>query len=105
MGVQIQEQLIAAVAKAISDAENVVAFYGFEGLTVDETDTIARTLGNMLLVNGNVGKAKNGLIAVWPHNNTQGAWDMGINPAFGPGYTKLDKAGKSAAEIYELVVK
>ena len=92
---------VAAVAKAISEAENVVAFYGFEGLTVDETDAVARILGNMLMVNNNIGKANNGLIAVWPHNNTQGAWDMGVNPAYGPGYAKLADAGKSAAEIYE----
>ncbi len=92
---------VGAIASAIADAENVVAFYGFEGLTYEETDSLSRILANVLLVNGNVGKANNGLIAVWPHNNTQGAWDMGIHPAFGPGYKALDKAGKSAADIYE----
>ncbi|MEM8857199.1 MAG: NADH-quinone oxidoreductase subunit NuoG [Chloroflexota bacterium] len=91
---------LAAVAKAITESENVVAFYGYEGLNYDETGALARILANTLLVNGNVGKVGNGLIAVWPHNNTQGALDMGINPAFGPGYKAVNQHGKTATEIY-----
>ena len=30
---------------------------------------------------GNPGKDNNGLVAVWPEANTQGAWDMGLRPA------------------------
>ncbi len=90
-------------ADALINAQNLVAFYGAEGLTLAETDIIARLLGNLLLVKGeqpHAGRKNNGLIAVWPHNNTQGAWDMGIHPAFGPGYKALDNPGKDAAAIY-----
>ena len=92
-------------AETILNANNVVAFYGSEGLTYDETDTLARILGNLLQLKNednqnHVGRVNNGLIAVWPHNNTQGAWDMGIHPAFGPGYKPMKEAGLDAAEIY-----
>ncbi|MEZ4641839.1 MAG: hypothetical protein R3E31_03715 [Chloroflexota bacterium] len=61
-------------------------------------------LGNLLLLKnggeGHVGRPNNGLIPVWPHNNTQGAWDMGVHPAFEPGYKPVKEAGFNANEIY-----
>lgn len=93
---------LAAAAEAIIQANNVVAFYGAEGLTYEETDVLARLLGNLLLVQNegaHAGRKNNGLIAVWPHNNTQGAWDMGIHPALGPGYQGLSATGKDVTAI------
>ncbi len=100
---------IKAAADAIIQANNLVAFYGAEGLTLAETEALARLLANLLLVKteaatdaspAHAGRKNNGLIAVWPHNNTQGAWDMGVHPAYGPGYKPLDTPGKDAAAIY-----
>ncbi len=96
----------AAVATALVEAENLVIFYGAEGLTYEETGALARTLGNLLLLKhgegalGHAGRPNNGLVPVWSHGNTQGAWDMGIHPAFGPGYTPAANQGQSAAEMY-----
>lgn len=97
---------INAAAEIIIQANNVVAFYGAEGLTYGETDTVARLLANLLLIKNeneesHAGQLNNGLIPVWPHNNTQGAWDMGIHPAWAPGYKTVENPGKSAAEIYD----
>lgn len=97
---------INAAAEVIMQANNVVAFYGAEGLTYAETDTVARLLANLLLIKNeneeaHAGRLNNGLIPVWPHNNTQGAWDMGIHPALAPGYKAVENPGKSAAEIYD----
>ncbi|MFQ5421905.1 MAG: molybdopterin oxidoreductase family protein, partial [Anaerolineae bacterium] len=39
-------------------------------------------------------------IPVWPHNNTQGAWDMGVHPALGPGYKAVKEPGMDAQAIY-----
>ena len=97
-----------AVAAALVEAENLVIFYGAEGLTYDESDALARTLGNLLLLKrgdddtaaSHAGRPNNGLVPVWSHGNTQGAWDMGIHPAFGPGYTAAANQGRGAAEIY-----
>ncbi len=97
-------QLIAA-AQALVKANNLTIFYGAEGVTYAETEAIARLLGNLLLVKdggeGHVGRVNNGLIPVWPHNNTQGAWDMGVHPALEPGYKLAKEAGLNAPAIYK----
>ncbi|MBK7897415.1 MAG: NADH-quinone oxidoreductase subunit NuoG [Anaerolineaceae bacterium] len=94
---------IKAAADVIMQANNVVAFYGAEGLTYAETDAVARLLANLLLIKNEeayAGRPNNGLIPVWPHNNTQGAWDMGIHPALEPGYKPAAKPGMRANEVY-----
>lgn len=97
----------AAAANMLMDADNLVAFYGAEGLTYSETQAVAALLGNLLLAkegeSANAGRLNNGLIPVWPHNNTQGAWDMGIHPSYKPGYKKAENKGMSASEIYTAV--
>jgi NADH-quinone oxidoreductase subunit G len=97
--------LLAAADKLV-EAANLVVFYGSEGLSYEETDNLARMLGNLLLVkqmNGNghyhAGRVNNGLVPVWPRSNTQGAWDMGLRPDAGPGYAPLGENGKDAAAI------
>ena len=96
---------LAAAAETLITANNLVAFYGSEGLTYEESDTAARLLANLLLLENSggeshAGRVNNGLVPVWPDNNTQGAWDMGIHPAFGPSYQRLDNPGLDAAAIY-----
>ena len=94
---------IVAAAAALIQAENLVVFYGHEGLTYDETDALARLLGNLLLIeNGHshAGRPHSGLVPVWPQNNTQGAWDMGVHPAYGPGYKPVKEAGLDATAVY-----
>lgn len=105
-GAEIDEDNpIAAAAEALLSAANLVVFYGYEGLTYDETNMLARLLANLLLTENadgqnHVGRINNGLIPVWPHNNTQGAWDMGIHPAFEAGFKPAKEPGLSAADIY-----
>ncbi|MEZ4517291.1 MAG: NADH-quinone oxidoreductase subunit NuoG [Chloroflexota bacterium] len=101
------EDAVATAAESLINANNLVAFYGAEGLSYDETDMLARLLGNLLLLKGSAedaqphaGRVNNGLIAVWPEANTQGAWDMGVNPAYGPGYSPVSAAGRTAHDIY-----
>lgn len=102
------ESELATAAATLMDAENLVIFYGFEGLTYDETDSLARTLANLLLLKqgdgdeatAHAGRVNNGLIPVWSSGNMQGAWDLGIHPAYGPGYKQLEQPGLAAAEIY-----
>ncbi|MCB8920804.1 MAG: NADH-quinone oxidoreductase subunit NuoG [Ardenticatenaceae bacterium] len=102
--VESSDNELIAAAQALVKAQNLVVFYGAEGVTYAETEAIARMLGNLLLVKnggeGHVGRVNNGLIPVWPHNNTQGAWDMGVHPALEPGYKAAKAAGLDAAAIY-----
>ncbi|MCA9989434.1 MAG: NADH-quinone oxidoreductase subunit NuoG [Ardenticatenaceae bacterium] len=106
--VEAAEDQLTAAAGMLVGANNLVVFYGGEGLSYAESDVLARTLANLLLVKntqgqGHTGRVNNGLIAVWPHNNTQGAWDMGIRPDAAPGYKSLAEPGKGAAEIFAAV--
>lgn len=100
---------IQDVADALIEANNLVVFYGSEGLSYEETDVLARLLGNLLLVRQldgddglhHAGRVNNGLIPVWPGGNTQGAWDMGLRPDAGPGYRPLDEPGLDASAILD----
>jgi NADH-quinone oxidoreductase subunit G len=67
--------------KALKDAKNAIIFYGSEGLDFEGTSHLAQACASILASTQHVGRANNGLIAVWPHNNTQGAWDMGLVPS------------------------
>jgi NADH-quinone oxidoreductase subunit G len=44
------------------------------------TDSLARACALMIEAKGRIGQPNNGLVAVWPNANTQGAWDMGLRP-------------------------
>jgi NADH-quinone oxidoreductase subunit G len=104
----VEEEELAGAARTLVEANNLVIFYGSEGLSYEDSDVLARLLANLLLLKENggshAGRPNNGLVAVWPHSNTQGAWDMGIHPAFGPGYAPLSAPGLDAPAIYEGVV-
>ncbi len=73
---------ISAAGEAIANAENLIVFFGGEGLDHNGSNGLAQACATLLVATGHVGRANNGLIPVWPHNNTQGAWDMGV-PAAG----------------------
>ncbi|MCJ7824502.1 MAG: NADH-quinone oxidoreductase subunit NuoG [Anaerolineales bacterium] len=75
------DEPLKSAAKALTEAENLVIFYGVEGLTYAESVSLSEACAAILVETRNVGRAQNGLIAVWPKSNTQGAWDMGLRPA------------------------
>jgi NADH-quinone oxidoreductase subunit G len=99
---------ILAAADTLIKADNLVVFYGGEGLSYGETESMARILANLLLVkqmgkndgNHHAGRVNNGLIAVWPRANTQGAFDMGLRPDYGPGYESEESPGLDAGAMY-----
>ncbi len=68
-------------AEAFVRAENGIILFGREGMDLAGTTALAQACENLLIVTNHYGRANNGLIAVWPHSNTQGAWDMGLRPA------------------------
>jgi NADH-quinone oxidoreductase subunit G len=71
---------VAAAGKALSEAQNLVIFYGREGVDYHATQLVAQTCAAMLSRSGRAGKPDNGMIPVWPKSNTQGAWELGIHP-------------------------
>ncbi|MHB0965151.1 MAG: NADH-quinone oxidoreductase subunit NuoG [Bellilinea sp.] len=79
-GAQAPEAL-QEVVSAFQAAENVVVFYGSEGLGLDGSQAVAQTAAALVFSRGKTGQPNNGLVAVWPNGNTQGAWDMGFKPS------------------------
>jgi NADH-quinone oxidoreductase subunit G len=77
-----------------------VIFCGVEGLTYAESKSLSEACAAILVETKNVGRAQNGLIAVWPKSNTQGAWDMGLRPAEGG----LEDALAEAKAVYIMAV-
>ena len=71
---------IQAAAEAFSGAANAVVFYGSEGLGLEGSQALAQACTNLLVATNHVGRANNGLIAVWPRANEQGAWELGLRP-------------------------
>ncbi len=79
-GAQVPEAL-QGVVSAFQASENVVVFYGSEGLGLDGSQAVAQTAAALVFSRGKTGQPNNGLVAVWPNGNTQGAWDMGFKPS------------------------
>jgi NADH-quinone oxidoreductase subunit G len=71
---------VRLAAEAFNRSENAVVLFGSEGLGLAGSTALAQTCAALLAASGHVGKPNNGLIGVWPHGNTQGAWDMGFRP-------------------------
>ena len=71
---------LKSAARAFKRARNAIVFFGREGLHYGGTESLARACALMIESKGRLGQANNGLIAVWPRANTQGAWDMGFRP-------------------------
>jgi NADH-quinone oxidoreductase subunit G len=70
--------------EAFAKAENAIVLMGHEGLDFTASSELAQACANALIATQHYGRANNGLIAIWPHNNTQGAWDMGVRPSGKP---------------------
>lgn len=71
-------------AEAFAKATDAVVVFGREGLDVAGSTALAQACANLLTATGHTGRPNNGLIAVWPGANTQGAWELGLRPAASP---------------------
>ncbi|MFQ5923359.1 MAG: NADH-quinone oxidoreductase subunit NuoG [Anaerolineales bacterium] len=71
---------LKSAARAFKRAWNATVFFGQEGLNYAGTEALARACALMIEAKGRLGEPNNGLVAVWPRANTQGAWDMGLRP-------------------------
>jgi NADH-quinone oxidoreductase subunit G len=86
---------LKAAAGTLAAAHNSVLFFGREGLDYAGTSALAQACAGLLAASGHAGRAGSGLIAVWPHSNSQGAWDMGLTPE--PAGLPAALTGASAA--------
>ncbi len=86
---------LKAAAEAFAKAENGIVIYGSEGLGLEGSQALAQACANLLISTNHVGKANNGLLAVWRRANDQGAWEVGLRPV-----ADLAAALKAARAIY-----
>ena len=68
---------LQAAAKTLVTAENLIIFFGNDGLGLAGTGALAQACTNLLVATGHIGRANNGLVGVWRHANDQGAWEIG----------------------------
>ncbi len=71
---------VKVAAETISSAQNLIIFYGSEGIGLEASGALAQACANLLTVTNHARKVNNGLIAVWPRANDQGAWEIGFRP-------------------------
>lgn len=64
----------------VSTAENLIIFYGSEGIGLEASGSLAKACANLLMVTNHAHKTNNGLIGVWSRANDQGAWEIGFRP-------------------------
>jgi len=80
----VKPEKIRDAARLISQSPNLLILFGREAMGAIQRDGAVETaLAALALVTGHIGRANNGLIALYPHNNSQGAMDMGVvsNPS------------------------
>ncbi len=85
------ERLSGVAAPAIRDAARIIAeasdmaiVFGptvmnpgtVGGEMMPEASALAQACANIAIVTGHIGKPNNGLLPLWPHNNTQGTLDL-----------------------------
>jgi predicted molibdopterin-dependent oxidoreductase YjgC len=81
---------IEEAAKIYGSADRAAIFYTM-GITqhTSGTDNV-KSLANLALLTGNLGKPGTGINPLRGQNNVQGASDMGCAPVFFPGYQRVD---------------
>ncbi len=82
---------IRAVAGLLAGAEEASIVYG-NGITQHTTGTdVVIAIANLAMLTGNTGR-HGGIFALQRENNAHGACDMGVLPAFLPGYKRIEDA-------------
>jgi NADH-quinone oxidoreductase subunit G len=74
------KEFIAAkseAGKAFATASDALIFYGADGLGLQQSAAVAGLCAELLVKTNHFGRPNNGLVAVWPHANDQGAAELG----------------------------
>jgi formate dehydrogenase alpha subunit len=81
---------IRQAAQLFGKAKKAIVLYGM-GITQHTTGTDnAKTIANLLMLTGNLGRKGTGFSPLRGQNNVQGACDMGALPVVYPGYQRVD---------------
>ncbi len=83
------------IGDALTQANNLVIFFGSEGLGLTGSSNLAAACAKLLQDTEHIGKPNSGLVGVWQRANDQGAWELGFRPA-----EKLQSAFDKADVVY-----
>lgn len=87
-------------ARLFAKSPTALILYGREAMAAQQSDlAVASGIASLLLLTGHVGQVNNGLIALYPHNNSTGAIDFGLLPDHGVGRAKVEAKGMSIGEM------
>ena len=74
----------------------MVVVYGVDSLW-EKSKNDLKALGNLMMLSGRIGKPGNGILLLRDSANGQGLLDMGVDPAYLPGYVRAGDAARIAA--------
>ena len=87
-GVPAEQVQAAARLFAASGPASII--YSLESTPSETQAAASRAIADMALVTGNIGRPGAGVYPLRTGANDQGAWDMGCEPRFLPGYQRVD---------------
>lgn len=91
---------LQSAVKTLVEAQDLVVFYGSEGMGLVGTQALAQACANLLLTTNHIGRPNNGLIGVWRRANDQGAWEIGFRTAAVDTQMQLFEKMKQAPVLY-----
>ena len=95
----VSQSDIAEAARLYGQAEAAAIVYALDNVPAELQRDCVRSLIDMALVTGNLGKSGSGLYPMRQGANEQGAWDMGCLPDRLPGYGQVtDDTARQALE-------
>ena len=82
----VPAQLVYQAAREYATAESAMILYGMGVTQFRQAVDVVKTLANLAMMTGNLGRLNVGINPVRGQNNVQGACDMGALPNMFPGY-------------------
>jgi len=100
--IEVPAELIRQAAREYANAETAMILYGMGVTQFRQAVDVVKTLANIAMMTGNLGKPNTGICPVRGQNNVQGACDMGALPVLLPGYQAVadENARRKFAEAW-----
>ncbi|RIK25776.1 MAG: NADH dehydrogenase (quinone) subunit G [Chloroflexi bacterium] len=92
----VSAETLQELGKAFASSENGIVLFGREFMFAMQSDPAVQAALNALIVlSGHFGRKDNGVIALYPHNNSMGAQDMQVVPQAAGAWNAQDMLAKA----------
>ncbi len=97
----VDSAVVDALAAIVSGAEHLLIMVGREAVlnAGPNAAALVDACAALLVATGKAGQLNSGLVALWPHNNSQGAADMGALPYVAAGYEPVSRTGATMDQM------